>query len=150
VHTLESNKAPKPDESITQYLRRLRQILGISQRELASKAGVHPQSIGKLERGITSKLNQKTRNGLAYALAIPVEYLDAVCKGLAVTEIGALKFCPQCWTPGTAPDPLWTNLRSKYCFACGSQLRDRCSNCKELIQSLKFRFCPYCGIAYKS
>jgi len=84
------------------------------------------------------------------ALASPAEYLDAVCKGVSVTEVGVLKFCPQCWTPGSVPDAMWTDQRSQYCFACGRQLRDRCSSCNEPIQSLKFRFCPYCGVAYKS
>lgn len=149
MHTTEPDKAPKPSESVAQYLQRRRQSLGISQKELAIKAGVHLQSIGKIERGITSKLNYKTRSGLAYALSVPEEYLDAVCRGVPVTVAGALKFCPQCWTPGTAPDAMWTDLRSKYCFACGSPLQDRCSSCSEPIQSLKFRFCPYCGTPYK-
>ncbi|MBM0744075.1 hypothetical protein JOY44_21040 [Phormidium sp. CLA17] len=67
---------------------------------------------------------------MAYALSITVEYVDAVCKGVAVDTIAALKFCPHCWVPGTPPDPMWTHPRSKHCFACGSQLRDRCASCR--------------------
>jgi Double zinc ribbon len=75
--------------------------------------------------------------------------LDAVVKKVPVATISALKFCPQCWTPGTTPDPMWTDLRSKYCFACATALRNRCVDCQEPILSLKFKFCPYCGAAYK-
>ncbi|WNN92037.1 zinc ribbon domain-containing protein [Gloeocapsopsis dulcis] len=45
---------------------------------------------------------------------------------------------------------MWLNPRSKYCFSCGTQLRERCVSCNEPIKSIKFRFCPYCGNAYKS
>lgn len=41
-------------------------------------------------------------------------------------------------------------LRSKYCFACGMALHERCGSCNELLVSLKFRCCPYCGTTYKS
>jgi DNA-binding XRE family transcriptional regulator len=149
VYISEPNLPPTPQETLADYVRRVRTSLGLSQRELADKAGVHLQSVGKIERGQTTRLNQKPKSGLAYALGIPVEYLDAVCKGVAVEAIAALKFCPTCWTPGTSPDPMWTSTRSKYCFACGSTLCDRCSNCNEVIVSLKFRFCPYCGQSYK-
>ena len=50
---------------------------------------------------------------------------------------------------GTTPDQMWTDLRSKYCFACGTGLRNRCISCNEPIMSLKFKFCPYCGANYK-
>ena len=63
------------------YIHRLRKQLGLSQQQVALKAGIHPQSLGKLERGKTSRLNRKTQRGLAYALQIPGEYLDAVVRG---------------------------------------------------------------------
>nr|WP_199318338.1 helix-turn-helix domain-containing protein [Leptolyngbya sp. FACHB-541] len=141
---------PTPQETLADYVRRVRTSLGLSQRELADKAGVHLQSVGKIERGQTTRLNQKPKSGLAYALGIPVEYLDAVCKGVAVEAIASLKFCPNCWTSGTPPDPMWTSARSKYCFACGSALCNCCSGCHKPIESLKFRFCPYCGQGYKA
>jgi hypothetical protein len=124
--------------------------LGLSQKELAEKAGIHSQSVGKIERGQTTRLKQKPKNGLALALGVPEEYLEAAYKGKRVDAIATLKFCPQCWLPGTPPDPMWTSPRSKCCFACGTALCDRCSNCGESIASLKFRFCPYCGKSYKS
>lgn len=139
---------PNPDETLASYVKRVRTGLGLSQKELAEKAGVHLQSVGKIERGQTTRLKQKPKSGLAYALGIPVEYLDAVCKGVAVEAIASLKFCPNCWQPGTPPDAMWTHPRSKYCFACGSSLCDRCTQCNEPIASLKFRFCPYCGQGY--
>ena len=150
MHTLEPSQSPIPGESLADYIRRLRLGLGLNQKEMAVKAGVHPQSIGKMERGKTVTLNHKTKNGLAQALGIPAEYLEAVCKGIPVEATAALKFCPNCWVPGTPPDPLWMTLRSKYCFACATELRSRCSRCHEPILSLKHRFCPFCGQAYQA
>lgn len=140
---------PEPNESLASYIRRLRLSASLSQKELAVQARMHLQSLGKIETGKTRRLNQKTQRGLAYALSIPVEYLSAVCKGVPVSTNRALKFCPRCWTPGTPPDPMWTEVRSLYCFACGSLLRSSCSTCNEPIMSLQFRFCPYCGQSYK-
>ncbi|PSB28739.1 hypothetical protein C7B70_20240 [Chlorogloea sp. CCALA 695] len=45
---------------------------------------------------------------------------------------------------------MWLNPRSKYCFSCGTQLRDHCSQCNQPITSIKFRFCPFCGNAYRT
>lgn len=149
MHPLEQNWVPSTEESLAAYVRRVRTNQGMSQKELADKAGIHAQSLGKIERGQTTRLKHKPKIGLANALNIPEEYLDAVCKGKPVEAIATLKFCPQCWIPGNSPDPMWTTPRSKYCFACGTELRDRCSNCQEPIASLKFRFCPYCGKSYK-
>jgi len=149
MHRLEQNLAPISEETLAVYVRRVRMSLGLSQQELAEKAGIHLQSVGKIERGQTTRLNQKPKSGLAYALNIPTEYLEALCKGVPVEAIASLKFCPNCWVPGTPPDPMWTSARSKFCFACGNQLRDRCGSCSEPIASLKFRFCPYCGKSYK-
>lgn len=149
MYISELNLPPTPQETLGDYVRRVRTGLGMSQKELADKAGIHLQSVGKIERGQTTRLNQKPKSGLAHALGVPMEYLDAVCKGVAVEAIASLKFCPTCWTPGTSPDPMWTSARSKYCFACGSALCDRCPDCQKPIESLKFRFCPYCGQGYK-
>lgn len=146
----ENDKLPNPDETLAEYVWRLRTALGMSQAELAQKAGMHLQSIGKIEAGKTTRLNSKSSAGLSRALQVLEEYLDAVCKGVPVTAVQQLKICPQCWTPGTEAEAMWLNPRSKYCFACGTQLCDRCSSCNEPITSIKFRFCPYCGNAYKS
>ncbi|MBW4578247.1 MAG: zinc ribbon domain-containing protein [Tildeniella nuda ZEHNDER 1965/U140] len=146
---LQQELAPNPEETLANYVRRVRMSLGLSQKELAGRAGVHLQSVGKIERGQTTRLKQAPKSGLAYALGVPVEYLDAVCKGVAVEAIASLKFCPRCWVPGTPPDPMWTTTRSKYCFACSSALCDRCPDCHKPVESLKFRFCPYCGQSYK-
>jgi transcriptional regulator with XRE-family HTH domain len=149
MQSLEMEQAPKPDESLGKYLQRRRGQLGLTQKEVATQAGIHPQSLGKLERGKTNQLNHKTRKGLTYALQIPLEYLDAICKGIPVEMAKALNFCPQCWTPGTAADSMWLDLRSKFCYACGTRLRHQCVRCAQPITSLKHCFCPYCGTAYK-
>jgi transcriptional regulator with XRE-family HTH domain len=132
------------------YVYRLRLALGLSQQAVAAKSGIHAQSIGKIERGHTTVLKQKTRLGLAYALEIPEAHLEAAAKGISVEETGALKFCPQCWKPGNAPDAMWLHSHAHYCFRCGSGLRHTCVECASPITSLKHRFCPYCGIAYNA
>ncbi|HEY9625907.1 MAG TPA: zinc ribbon domain-containing protein [Coleofasciculaceae cyanobacterium] len=149
MYLSEPNLAPTPDETLAAYVRRVRTELSLSQKELAEKAGLHLQSVGKIERGQTSRLNRKPKEGLARALSIPVDYLDATTKGVSVPAITALKICPRCWTPGTLPDVLWTHVRAKYCFACGDALRDRCMSCEKPITSFEFRFCPYCGQSLK-
>ena len=141
--------APQPEESLAKYIQRLRAECTTTQKELSLKAGIHIQTIRKIEAGLTNRLSQKAKSGLAAALGIPQDYLDAVVKKVPLATITALKFCPQCWTPGTTPDPMWSDLRSKYCFACATALRNRCIDCHEPIMSLKFKFCPYCGASYK-
>lgn len=140
---------PQPNESLPEYVKRIRGLLGMSQKELATQAGIHLQSLGKVERGQTTRLNQKTISGLAYALQVPAEYLEAVIKKVPVSVASSVKFCPSCWRPGTAPDPNWANARAKFCLICGTPLRHRCPGCDEPVVSLKFRFCPYCGCPYK-
>jgi len=98
----------------------------------------------------TSSLNRKTKQGLAAALQIPSDYLDAVCRGMLVSPNQGIRFCPQCWQPGTSPDSIWLHSRAQYCYVCGTQLRERCVSCDEQIASLKHRFCPYCGTAYRA
>ena len=150
VQRLESDSAPKAGESLGDYVHRLRTTLGLSQKEVAIKAGVHAQSYGKLERNKTSSLNRKTRQGLAAALQIPSDYLDAVCRRTVVSPNQGIRFCPQCWQPGTPPDSIWLHSRAQYCYVCGTQLQERCVSCDEQIASLKHRFCPYCGTAYQA
>ena len=140
---------PKAEETLAQYIQRLRAANPSTQKELSEKAGIHIQTIRKIEAGLTNRLNQKAKSGLAAALGIPQDYLDAVVKKVPLDTITALKFCPQCWIPGTTPDPMWSDLRSKYCFSCATALRNRCIDCQEPILSLKFKFCPYCGTSYK-
>ncbi|MFB2834453.1 helix-turn-helix domain-containing protein [Floridanema evergladense] len=142
-------KTPKPKESLADYVVRLRKALNLTQFELADLAGIHSRSVGKIERGLTVKINRRTLQGLASALGIPQEYLDATTKGEEVSlEIG-VKFCPLCWNPGTPADPMWSNFRAKYCYLCGKPLRASCINCGELVLSLRHRFCPLCGHPYK-
>lgn len=149
MYTLNPLKVPQAGESLHNYIKRLRTAARMSQQQLATAAGLHLQSLGKLERGLTERLNQKTKMGLASALSIPSEYLDAVCQGKPVTLAETLKFCPRCWTPGTELDPIWTMHRAKYCLVCGTHLRQSCRNCGEAIASFKHKFCPHCGTPYK-
>ena len=149
VNILQSNNSPHADESLGDYVKRLRSGLGLTQRELADSAGIHLQSVGKIERGRTVKLNSRSKTALAAAMLVPVEYLEAICRGTPVETVSQLKFCPRCWTPGTPPNSMWMVERSQFCFLCGFRLRDRCRHCQEPITSLKHRFCPFCGTTYQ-
>lgn len=81
---LEALITPQSNESLGDYVQRQRRRLGLTQREVALKAEIHPQSYGKVERGQTTQLNQRTQRGLAYALQVPEEYLGALSRGIAV------------------------------------------------------------------
>lgn len=141
--------APQPTETLAEYIKRVRTFRKLSQQQVATTAGIHLQSLGKLERGKTNRLNQKTKKGLAISLSIPEEYLDAVCSGLPVEELQKKQFCSVCWTPGTKPDPVWTMPRAKHCLLCGTRLSSDCHKCHTLIASFSHRFCPQCGTPYQ-
>lgn len=114
MQSLESDLTPNLDESLAEYLCRSRRRLGLTQKEVAIKAHIHVQSLGKLERGKTQSLNYKTRQGLAYALQIPVDYLEALIRGQAIQATKSLKFCPKCWRAGSIPEPLWMDAKAKH------------------------------------
>ena len=147
---MNTHKTPQPQEPLAAYIRRIRKDLGMTQFELAQAAGLHNRSVGKIERGLTLKINRKTLQGLARALRVPQEYLDAVILGEEVNVVFSVKFCPQCWNPGATADPLWSHNTAKFCYLCGTQLRTSCVNCGETVLSLKHRFCPICGSPYKT
>ncbi|EAW36257.1 zinc ribbon domain-containing protein [Lyngbya sp. PCC 8106] len=148
MYTFDGSIAPQPQESLENYIKRLRTRLSMTQQQLAAAAGIHGQSLGKLERGKTLRLNQKTKKGLAIALNIPEEYLDAVVSGVPVEGVQKKQYCPKCWKGGTNPDPTWTMPKAKYCLLCGTQLRSGCVSCQEPIASFKHKFCPHCGTPY--
>lgn len=150
MDTSDINLVPVPQESLSDYVRRVRIGRRLSQQDVATRAGVHLQTVGKLERGLTTKLNRKAQGGFAYALQIPLEYLQALSKGESIAPLPTIKFCSQCWVPGTQPERHWTDARARYCFLCGTTLCSRCRHCQEPIGSLQHRFCPYCGTPYKS
>jgi DNA-binding XRE family transcriptional regulator len=150
VNILQGDKSPNSGETLAAYVKRIRLFLGLNQRELAAIAKIHLQSLGKIERGLTAKLSSHSKAGLASALQVPVEYLEAVSRGTSIEPVSMLKFCPSCWTPGNPADPLWMDVRANFCFLCGGKLGDRCTHCQQSISSLKHRFCPFCGTSYKS
>ena len=75
MNILQSSKSPNVNQTVGDYVKRMRLMLGLSQKELAAIAGIHLQSVGKIERGLTTKLSSHSKSGLANALQVPVEYL---------------------------------------------------------------------------
>ncbi len=104
---MDTFKTPRPQESLADYIKRIRSHLGMTQFDLADAAGIHSRSLGKIERGLTLKINRRTLQGLAHALGISTEYLDAVTHGTEVSQVQGVRFCPQCWNPGAPADPIW-------------------------------------------
>jgi DNA-binding XRE family transcriptional regulator len=148
---MDTHKVPQQEETLGGYIKRLRLELKMSQNDLSKSAGIHLHSLGKIERDITTRLNHKTCHLLARALSIPVEYLEAVCKREKITTTTeCIKFCPQCWIPGTPPEPIWNDIRSKHCFLCGFELMSHCLKCERSVTSFKHSYCPYCGFYYKN
>ena len=143
---------PLAGEGLAVYIKRLRKQQDWSVVFLAQKAGVHPQSLRKLEdtKSKQKRLNKKTRTGLARAFDIPETYLDAALKGLSVSEVQVLKYCPRCWEPGTPLEVEWGSNRAVFCFSCGEKLSSVCLDCGEPFLSASHRFCPFCGGYYKN
>ncbi|MBC1219023.1 helix-turn-helix domain-containing protein, partial [Nostoc sp. UCD120] len=61
----EHSTRPLGDEGLANYVQRLRGQLSLTQKELSFKAGIHIQTIRKIEGGQTNRLNQKAKGGLA-------------------------------------------------------------------------------------
>jgi hypothetical protein len=73
------------------------QVKGLSLfhvKRVPNAAGVHSRSVGKIERGLTRKLSHKTLSGLALALSVPVEYLQAVVRGEEVVANSSFYLYP--------------------------------------------------------
>jgi DNA-binding XRE family transcriptional regulator len=65
-------EAPKrEDASFGAYLRALRQAAGLTQEELASRAGLSPNAVGALERGARRRPYPHTVRALSNALNLP-------------------------------------------------------------------------------
>ncbi|PSB27693.1 helix-turn-helix domain-containing protein [Chlorogloea sp. CCALA 695] len=103
MHISEDDKLPLSGETLAEYVRRRRAAFGMSQAELAQRAGMHLQSVGKIELGKTTRLNSKSLAGLSKALQVLAQYLEAVSKGVPIAAIQQLKICPRCWIPGIYP-----------------------------------------------
>lgn len=64
-----------PLKLLSEYVRRRREELGLSQAALARKANLETHAIWTLEVGRVSRVRTRTLQGLASALEVPVEFL---------------------------------------------------------------------------
>ena len=149
--TVNSVALTPQDESLAQYVRRIRTLRGLSVTELARRAGVHLTSVLRLEAGKVSgrKMRLEVQKRLSAALQIPAEYLRAASRGESLDGQLTNAVCPACWVPSTPPDVRWSLSDAKFCLRCGEKLRDRCSSCDEPLL-FTARFCPSCGRPYRS
>lgn len=138
-------------ESLGSYITKVRELRGYSKAELARRARLHFSSLSRIENGETEgiKMRLKVQSGLATALKIPVDYIQAACRGEVVDTDQTNNVCPSCWVPGASPDVRWSMADAKFCLRCGNKLQNKCERCNQAIL-LTARFCPECGLPYRS
>lgn len=150
-HNSRSSSSKTKRSQLAKYCKARREELGYSQGKLSELAGIkNLDTIGRIERGKTTRLSSKTRSGLAKVFGVSEDYLNALIAGRSPVELKTLQICPRCWQPGNNPEEAWLDPRAKYCFICGGNLLDRCGNCGEPFSDIKHRFCPFCGTSYKT
>ena len=115
--------ASPPDGSLAERLRALRVRAGLTQEELAERAGLTPHAISALERGTRTRPYPHTLRALADALgldeveradlraAVPSRQAAADTAGPTTPEATAagpsgLRPAPPCWA-GTTRWPTW-------------------------------------------
>jgi transcriptional regulator with XRE-family HTH domain len=136
-------------ETIGEYVKKVREIRGLSKAELARQAKVDFSTVSRIESGETAgkKMKIAVLSRFSSVLQIPIEYLQAAARGEHVEIDQTNNVCTKCWNPGSAPDIRWSMVDAKFCLRCGTQLINKCTECKEPIW-LKARFCPQCGKKY--
>jgi DNA-binding XRE family transcriptional regulator len=81
------------DVSMGERLKRLRELRGFSQSELARRAGVTHPVISDLERGVRQDMTVSTAKKLAAALGVSLEMLvgdvESECEPAALALVGA-------------------------------------------------------------
>jgi non-specific serine/threonine protein kinase len=93
----------RPDESFGAILRRYRGTRGLTQEELAERAGLHVQAISKLERDVRQSPRGTTVEFLARALSLdPAERrtFETAARGRPVPAVAAGR------SAGSTPEPL--------------------------------------------
>src|SRR5262249_22415249 len=125
-----SGVAPR-GERLADYITKVRALRGFSKAELARKAKLHFSSLSRIGKGETEgkKMRLAVQRNLAAALKIPVEYIQAACRGEEIDTEQTTNVCPSCWVPGTSPDIRWSMPDARYCLRCGSMLSNRCGSC---------------------
>lgn len=80
---------PPADDSLGSYLRELRRAAGMTQEELAERAGISARTVSDVERGLRSVVHADTARRLASALGLTGQSLkefDALARGRGAGE----------------------------------------------------------------
>ncbi|MBN2448771.1 MAG: helix-turn-helix domain-containing protein [Lentisphaeria bacterium] len=143
-------------------VRRARRAAGLSQQELASRAGVQQSAVSTFERhGMGSHaLSVESLSRVADVLGLELTGEDAA----AAAEISrvAVHFCPLWECPGAFPYDAGSGEtayrprliravagRPLYCPDCGELCLTACPGCGAPVPaSVAGAFCPECGTAY--
>jgi transcriptional regulator with XRE-family HTH domain len=139
---------------IGEKIKLLREQIGLTQAQLAQKAGIGQPYISKLESQVIKVPSVDTLVRLAMVLEADIRELSAgttygdESKRQARPGIG---FCPTVTCPGRDMDaPFVTPLQDEegepinFCVHCGSGLVRNCPDCSRKFKQF-YRFCPGCG-----
>ena len=100
---------PRPSGSFGAHLRRLREEAGLTQEELASRAGLTPHAVSALERGHRKRPYPHTVRSLAEALELYEDERAALMAAVPKRESGSHRApaaLPESTTLPVPPTPL--------------------------------------------
>jgi len=142
-------------------LREKRLEMGLSQQELAERAGVRQSAISGFERrgSEAQALSAENIRQLADVLGLAVDDAQVVARPRAARL--ALFFCPNSDCPSALAYPVGGRtlyrprfIRAEadqrlYCPDCGEICESRCPGCRAAVsERLRGAFCPECGGRY--
>ncbi len=142
-------------------MRMVRRMRGMTQMELARKAGCKQSAISMYEAGHTDALSRKNINEIADILGISDLPDDKIADFMsAETKLRCLKYCPVDDCPSNIPYIAGGELHFKptmvsafrgetvYCQYCGEVLQESCPNEECGALAVEGGFCRYCGDSY--
>jgi transcriptional regulator with XRE-family HTH domain len=144
------------NQELIEFIRKRREELGLTQAELAKRAGIGQPYISKIESGAIRSPSHATIQALSLALGMGSDGLmDETWCIPGYAEIG---YCPNFKCPGSNYaeimsasywKPYKTSLedeegRIEFCVYCGTKLLTECENCGRKIKQF-YQHCPGCG-----
>ena len=144
------------NQDLSDAVKKRREELGLTQAEVANRAGIGQPYISKIERGIIKSPSSSTIEALAKALEMDVDTLWWTMS--AEPDDGEVGYCPKFECPGSnyyedidplSWEPYKTSLedeegRIAFCVHCGTSLLAECQNCGRKMRRF-YHYCPGCG-----
>jgi len=155
-----TSNSPKP---FNELVRQRRLELGLTQSELAERAGCSQSAVSMFERGYGDVLSSDRLKVLAEVLDLdPGQARPPQGETARGAQREVWKFCPAPECPSNAPYAVAGRLcfrptcrrapdgKKTYCRDCGELLESRCPNPECRSEITPGAFCPECGTAYVS